>query len=84
MPEEQAFLFEELDDSWEKEWVSMPECVNENLLPKYQIIINFECSADIKEFSELISQNLYETTKSVWYPKADLAIVRDRRYSDES
>ncbi len=51
-----------------KEWVGMPEFVQEKQKPYSQIIVRFEDEQDLKEFANLINQKLTAKTKSIWYP----------------
>ncbi len=80
----QGFLFEELNDDWRLEWLDMPEFSHEDMTPWRSIIIHFECAEDMKRLAEMIEQNLYPTTKSTWFPAAEIGRYRDRRYKDES
>lgn len=79
----QESLFE-IDPEWKKEWEGMPEFVQKDLMPFRQIIINFETKEDIKDFAELINQNLTYDTKSIWYPKVEGIKPSSKRYVDES
>lgn len=53
---------------WEKEWQDMPEFVSENRKDYAEIIVRFRNKKDLKKFASLISQNLSERTKSIYYP----------------
>lgn len=59
-------LFEE--HNWKKEWVDMPEFVQEKKEPYSKIIIRFETEEDLQDFAELIGQKLTSKTKSIWHP----------------
>ena len=52
----------------EKEWVDMPEFIQEKKEPFSKIVIRFETEEDLKEFAELIGQKLTPKTKSIWHP----------------
>ena len=53
---------------WEKEWQNMPEFISEKRKDYAEIIVRFRNKKDLKKFSRLISQNLNERTKSIYYP----------------
>ena len=53
---------------WEKEWQNMPEFISKNRKDYAKIIVRFRNKKDLKKFSRLISQNLNETTKSIYFP----------------
>lgn len=78
-------LFGSLDQFSEhaREWQDMPEFVQEDLLPYNQIMVNFQCQADVDAFSKLINQKLTYKTKSVWFPKSERKLVAHLRYTDE-
>ena len=52
----------------EKEWVGMPEFVQEKKEPFAKIIVRFETEEDLKDFAEKIGQKLTKKTKSIWHP----------------
>lgn len=64
---------EETDDEkeWQKHWKGMPEFIQEENPPYKKIFVSFRNKEDYEEFAQLISQNLSEKTKSIWYPKLD-------------
>ena len=71
-----SFLGEEavkdIDEKlWKKHWTGMPEFTQENNPPYKKIIVSFRNKEDYDEFSQLISQNLTDKTKSIWHPKLD-------------
>jgi len=53
---------------WKKEWVGMPEFIQEKQDVYAKIIFRFENEEDLKEFSKLIGQKLTKKTKSAWFP----------------
>ena len=78
-------LFGELlEESWRKEWVGMPEFVQEDLEPKYQIHVSFESLDDVIAFGNLFGKNYTENTRSMWFPDAEIGRYADKRYFDES
>ena len=64
----------------EKEWVGMPEFIQEDLTAYRTIIINFDNEEDVKKFAKIIKQRITPLTKSIWYPKAQIQIVRNKIY----
>lgn len=80
----QANLFES-KEWWEKEWQGMPEFIQDDLTSWKSIIVHFKNKNDMDDFSNLIGQRLLSTTKSIWYPKAEIGRYADKRYlTDES
>ena len=68
----------------EHEWSGMPEFNNDDLSPKRQIILSFKTDEDVQLFAKLINQELTTKTKSVWFPKVNDLVQKDKAYSDES
>lgn len=68
---------------WEKEWVGMPEFVQEDLLPKFSVKVNFETEADMYAFAKLVNQKITFKTQSIWFPKADIATAADKLWVDQ-
>jgi len=56
------------EKEWKKEWVGMPEFVQEKQKPYAMINFRFESEEDLQEFAKLIGQKLTNKTKSAWYP----------------
>jgi hypothetical protein len=79
-------LFDETElCPWKREWQNMPEFSHEDLSPRFQIIVNFACEADLKDFSELIGQkiNPSDTGKqlqSIWVPEQEIGRITNKRY----
>lgn len=64
------------------EWKDMPEFIQEDLQPYKSVIVHFENKADLDSFSKLIEQKITYKTKSIWFPKADIADNVSKRYID--
>lgn len=81
-----AFPFvTEQKELWEKEWQNMPEYSNKEITPYMTIKIHFKTEKDYARFAKIVSQNLTERTKSIWYPKLAKGLYFSKlRYSDES
>ena len=73
-----------IEDSWKEAWQGMPEFVQEDLEPQYQIIVSFESLEDVVAFGKLLGKDFTENTRSVWYPDAEIGRYADKRYEDES
>ena len=84
-PKETETLFGDLDqfDGWRKEWQDMPEFNMEDLKPIQTVYVHFETIQDRDDFAELIGQNIYTTTKSIWHPKLEITRFMNKRYIDE-
>lgn len=52
----------------EKEWVGMPEFIQEKKECFSKIIVRFETEDDLKDFAEKIGQKITPKTKSIWHP----------------
>lgn len=77
-------LFENTED-WKKEWVGMPEFIQEKSdKPFTQITIRFKNQEDLKQFSNLINQNLTKKTKSIWFPQIERGLSANKLYVNES
>jgi hypothetical protein len=64
----------------DKEWEGMPEFKQDDKMPLRQIIISFDSQDDIKNFSELLNQNITDKTKSLWYPKKEKNVLKNKGY----
>jgi len=71
-------------NDWKKEWIDMPEFIQEKQEPYAKIIVRFDNEKDLNDFSNLINQKLNKKTKSIWFPKLIRGINSNKRYSDES
>lgn len=67
----------------EREWVNMPEFVQEKSEPYATIIVRFETKEDLKEFGELIGQKVNVKTKSIWHPKLEHGKNAGLRWIDD-
>ena len=68
----------DIDDMWE----GMPEYENDNQTPYKTIHLHFRNEDDIKEFAEIVKQKLTKDTRSMWYPKLEKEIFKDKEYKD--
>lgn len=80
---EQPALFE-IGEPWENDWQGMPEFVQEDLTPYKTVYVHFADRADMDNFSRLLGQKLTFDTKSIWYPRAEIGRMMNKRFVDES
>lgn len=59
---------EEEGNSWQKEWVDMPEFIQEDKESIASVVVHFESEEDMKLFSELIGVTITKKTKGIFYP----------------
>ena len=74
-------LFPNLKDG-KKEWVDMPEFVQDKQIPYQTLIIYFESKKSIKKFSKRISRKISPQIKSIWFP-GKIRRFMNKRYIDE-
>ncbi len=67
-----------------KEWDGMPEFEQDDKSSFKMLIVHFATQDKVDAFSELVSQNITEKTRSIWYPQAQIEKYTDKRYQDES
>lgn len=78
---EQVSMFDEHEGAlWGDEWHDMPEFQQDDLTSFHQVIVHFETREDMKKFSELIGQQVRPTTRSIWYPEAEIGRMSNKRY----
>lgn len=82
----QDFLFQgdEIEKDWEKEWIGMPEFVQEKKEEYAKVIVRFRNEEDLQQFAKLMEQNVNVKTQSIWYPKLTFQDHFSKRYVDES
>lgn len=66
--------------TWEIEWVGMPEFIQDDLAPESSLTVHFASRADRAAFARLVEQNLTPRTKSIWYPEAEITRFVNKRY----
>ena len=59
----------DIDVSWKKEWIGMPEFEQEKQEPYAKLIVRFDNEEDLQEFASMIGQKLNRKSKSIWHPK---------------
>lgn len=78
----QPLLFD-IEEEWRKEWVGMPEFIQDDLTPWKQIIVSFAGLADMAAFAELVGQTITPNTRSIWFPEAEIGRIVNKRYHHE-
>jgi len=78
-----GFLFDDIYDSDKLDWEDMPEFLQNKVDVYKKITIRFDSEEHVKEFSELIKQNIGKNTKSIWFPKLKAGLFSKMRYVDE-
>ena len=68
----------------ENQWKGMPECENEDQTSWKSIRVHFASAADLEAFGKIVGQVVGESTRSIWYPAAEIGRYADKRYSDEA
>jgi len=75
--------FEGNDPEWKSEWEGMPECVQGlGALPFKTLHVHFATKQDIVDFQKVVDQVIHDTTRYIWFPKSDKAVLKDKRYVD--
>lgn len=65
------------------EWEGMPDFKNEDKTAFKQIIVSFANEDDLKNFAELVEQNISMKTRSIWFPEAEIGHASDKVYESE-
>ena len=75
-----SVLFPNLKDR-KKEWIDMPEFIQEKQIPIQTLIVYFESKKSIRKFSKRIGRKISPQTKSIWYP-GKIRRFMNKRYID--
>jgi len=73
-------LSERGENNVNAEWTGMPEFKQDDLTPVRQLIVSFRNQEDVQAFAEHIGQQITEKTRSLWFPKAEIDRLMDKRY----
>jgi len=76
----QVSLFGDLEPRWKDLWRGMPEFEQRDLTPKQSLSVHFKDDAGRDAFAALIGQTITDRTRSLWYPKAEIASMVDKRF----
>ena len=66
-----------------KEWEGMPEYEHEDQTSFRRVIVHFATQEDVDRFAELIGHIFTDKTRSIWYPKAEIGHIADKRYGSK-
>ena len=77
--QEQQLLFDN-PPGWTEHWGGMPEFNQKDLEPDKSILVHFKNTEDRKLFSDLIGQKVTAETRSIWYPKAEIGRMMNKRF----
>lgn len=67
-----------------KEWEGMPEFDQKEKGAEFSVLVNFKKKKNMEDFAELLGQTITEKTRSIWFPKAKIGRMMNKRYKDES
>jgi hypothetical protein len=81
--DEQPTLFE-IEPAWKQQWQGMPSYEQKDLMPDSSVIVNFRNPEDRAAFADFIGQRAARTSRSVWFPPAEIGRYRDRRFAAPS
>lgn len=76
-------LFEYESHDWTREWISMPDFVQEKQIPHKELKIRFATQEDYESFQKLIGQKLTMKTKSLWHPILERGKYSHLTYENE-
>jgi phage anti-repressor protein len=74
---------EDESEKWKKEWVGMPEFVQEENKTYKTISVHFRNKEDYEEFAKIINQPMTKKTKSIWHPRLDKTANSLMRWIDD-
>ena len=75
----QPALFEK-EPGWTDLWKGMPEFEQRDLAPWQTVPLHFRNREDREAFSKLIGQKLYDNSRGIWFPPAEIASMVDKRF----
>lgn len=76
----QIGLFSDAEPKWKDLWIGMPDFEQRDLSPHKTVYVHFRNDADRTAFASLVGQTITDKTRSVWYPKAEIAKMVDKRF----
>lgn len=79
MRADQSYLFD-MPPEWVDHWVGMPSFEQDDQEAAFSVKVNFRDEQDRMAFSELVGQTVSRSTRSIWYPKAEIRRYSDKRY----
>jgi len=76
----EAILGEAFEEPGHDHWEGMPEFTKDDVSPFRSFLMHFKDQADVDAFTALVGQTITDKTKFLWYPKAEIGHVADKRY----
>lgn len=66
----------------EREWdgARMPPFALKDLMSFQRLLVHFSCLEDREAFAKLISQKIHDSTRSLWYPPADIGHFAHKKW----
>lgn len=77
-----GMLFD-MTPAWVDHWRGMPSYSHKDLQAQRQIVLNFRTAEDRRDFAKLIGQTVTPSTRSIWYPEAEIARYADKYYRSD-
>jgi len=74
---------EQSDEDFEELIKGMPEYEHKDLTSFKRLIIHFKNEKDLKEFAELVNQEITKKTKYIWYPELKKDDLKSKKYVDK-
>ena len=71
----------DIPPAWKETWAGMPSYEQKDLMPWQTVKVHFANHANRQAFALLINQTITDDTRFVWYPKAEIAHLADKRYT---
>lgn len=75
-------LFDDAGEWWQLYWKEMPEFIQLDLAPAKTIVVQFKTREALEAFAKLVEQPIRMTTRSIWYPEAEIGRYANKRYID--
>lgn len=79
---QEGLFAEDPSETWRAHWRGMPEFVQEDLTPWKTIYVHFERREDLEAFASVVGQRINLSTRSIWYPEAEIGRFAGKRYVD--
>jgi hypothetical protein len=83
-PDPNQMTLLDVPPDWKETWAGMPDFAQRNLMPWQTVQVHFANRPDRMAFAKLVDQPITDDTKSLWYPKAVIAHVAEKRYAGAS
>lgn len=80
---------DEKEPLWRREWVGMPEFVQERKEAYAKVVVRFRSQEDVEAFSRLIGQTVTRDSRGIWFPALEkgpnrtVGMIGSKKYVDE-